>query len=286
VAPAGAGGQNLAMTPAEAVLGLYEAYQARSWGTARNFLHADAVVDMPATGERLVGRPDLLDFQRSYPEPWGDLAVLRVVGGTTEGDVVVAAEVEVRAPAQLFRLAAFWECRDGLLWRGVEYWTTVGGQSPPPERRQPLGPPEVLWRTDGMRIEVLPEKLSDQAVALWHEVGLTRPWNDPDDDLRRAMNGPASTILAAVDGEHLVGTAMVGHDGHRGWVYYLAVSPSMRGRGLGARLMAAGETWLRELGVPKVQLMVRRTNQGVKEFYHHLGYREDDVAVLSRRLRS
>jgi hypothetical protein len=62
-------------------------------------------------------------------------------------------------------------------------------------------------------------------VVLWHDSGLTRPRNDPDADLRRAVAGPSSTILAAVDdGGGLLGTAMVGHDGHRGWPYYVASS--------------------------------------------------------------
>ena len=56
----------------------------------------------------------------------------------------------------------------------------------------------------------------DAAVALWHEVGLTRPWNDPAEDLRRAIAGPSSTVLAGTDGDTLTATAMVGHDGHRG----------------------------------------------------------------------
>ena len=138
------------MTPAEAVRGLYEAYQARNWDTARSFLHADAAVDMPATGERLVGRPDVLDFQRGYPEPWGDLAVLRVVGGTTAGDVVVAAEIEVRGPVELFRLAAFWECRDDLLWRGV---VAFGGSDPTVERpgRRPAASDEWARVDDSRR---------------------------------------------------------------------------------------------------------------------------------------
>jgi hypothetical protein len=76
-----------------------------------------------------------------------------------------------------------------------------------------------------MKIDDLPEALFSEAVALWHEAGLTRPWNDPDADLARAMRAENATVLAARDeGGALLGTAMVGHDGHRGWVYYLAVS--------------------------------------------------------------
>jgi len=107
---------------------LYERYQARDWTGAAALLHPDTRLDMPATGERLEGRADVIGLQERYPEPWGDLAVLRVVGsGTT-----AAAELEVVAPSEVFRCAAFWEAADGRLARGVEYWVTVGGERPPP----------------------------------------------------------------------------------------------------------------------------------------------------------
>ena len=108
------------------VRALYEAYQRRDWEAAAELLHPEATVDMPDTRERLTGREGVLDFQRNYPEPWGDLAVLRVLGGADEA----CAEVEVAAPAETFRLAAFWRSEDGLLRDGIEYWVTVGGEQP------------------------------------------------------------------------------------------------------------------------------------------------------------
>lgn len=135
-----------------------------------------------------------------------------------------------------------------------------------------------------MRITTLPEALYGTAVALWQDTGLTRPWNDPEQDLRRAMTGPASTVLAAVEAERLLATAMVGHDGHRGWVYYLAVVPDERGHGVGRRMMRACEEWVIGHGVPKMNLMVRSGNAQVLAFYDRLGYRAGDVTVLARRL--
>jgi ribosomal protein S18 acetylase RimI-like enzyme len=136
-----------------------------------------------------------------------------------------------------------------------------------------------------VRITDLPAELSAQAVELWQEAGLTRPWNDPDADLRRAMAGSTSTILAARnDAGSLLGTAMVGHDGHRGWVYYLAVQPSHRRQGVARRLMSACEDWVRERGVLKIQLMVRHANQDVIAFYSALGYVDGEVVVLGRFL--
>jgi ketosteroid isomerase-like protein len=113
------------------VRALYEAYQDRDWDRAAGCLHPDAVVEMPATGEWLDGRDGVIEFQRSYPEPWGVLTVRRALGGAHE----CAAEVEVADPAgQRFAMAAFWRQRDGLLQAGIEYWVTVGGEQPPAGR--------------------------------------------------------------------------------------------------------------------------------------------------------
>ena len=124
----------------------------------------------------------------------------------------------------------------------------------------------------------------DDTVALWTEAGLARPWNDAAGDFLRAVDGAGSAVLGLrADGE-LVGSAMVGHDGHRGWVYYLAVAESARGRGLGKELMGAAEAWLVERGLPKIQFMVRTDNTAVLDFYDHLGYAKQDCLVLGRRL--
>jgi ribosomal protein S18 acetylase RimI-like enzyme len=135
-----------------------------------------------------------------------------------------------------------------------------------------------------MHIESLAPAQFDAAIALWHDAGLTRPWNDPVDDLRRAMAGPASTVLAGTAGGKLLATAMVGHDGHRGWVYYVAVRPDQRGRGYGRAIMRACETWLAARDVPKIDLMVRTENDAVLAFYQAIGYGRDEVFVMSKRL--
>jgi ribosomal protein S18 acetylase RimI-like enzyme len=122
------------------------------------------------------------------------------------------------------------------------------------------------------------------AIGLWAEAGLTRPWNDPGADFDRALAAPRSAVLGGSDGGLLLGTVMVGDDGHRGWVYYLAVRDPHRHRGVGRQLMAAAEGWLRGHGVGKVNLMVRSSNQVALGFYARLGYQDDEVAVLSRWL--
>ena len=121
-------------------------------------------------------------------------------------------------------------------------------------------------------------------AALWEEAGLTRPWNDPHADIALARRGPHSTILVARQGTALAGSVMVGHDEHRGWVYYLAVAQDQRGRGLGRALLTAAEDWLRARAVPKLMLLVRPDNEQVRGFYAAVGYAEEPRVVFSRRL--
>jgi ketosteroid isomerase-like protein len=119
------------MSATELVRRLYESYQARDWATAESLMHQDASVELPATAERLTGRPQVMQFQYEYPEPWGEMQVLSTVGD----DLSAAAEVQVLAPdGQQFRMAAFWQVRDGLLWCGTEYWLTAGSEAPPANR--------------------------------------------------------------------------------------------------------------------------------------------------------
>jgi ribosomal protein S18 acetylase RimI-like enzyme len=124
----------------------------------------------------------------------------------------------------------------------------------------------------------------DAVIGLWQAAGLTRPWNAPAADFDRAAQGTTSAILLLREGDTLLGTAMVGEDGHRGWVYYLAVAESARGQGHGRALMAAAEAWLRARGCPKLQLMVREGNDAAIGFYRALGLEVQPVVTLGRFL--
>ncbi len=192
-------------------------------------------------------------------------------------------QVQVRRPQE--RRASSGRRRPAAAARsGSRRWRSRAAAAPPahvPDRADvtavnPSGSPVMIRR--------LPEHLYSDAVALWQQTGLTRPWNDPTADLRLAMTGSASTVLAAIERDALLATAMVGHDGHRGWVYYLAVTPAQQGRGLGRRMVQACEEWVRARGVPKIQLMVRTDNAPVAAFYERLGYADAQVVVLGRRL--
>lgn len=133
---------------------------------------------------------------------------------------------------------------------------------------------------------VAPATAADEGpvVALWQAAGLTRPWNDPVADFRRALATPASDVLVARVGASLAGAVMVGDDGHRGWVYYLGVDPQRRRSGIGRALMASAEDWLRKRDCPKLMFMVRHDNLATKAFYAALGYDAQEVVTLGRRL--
>jgi ribosomal protein S18 acetylase RimI-like enzyme len=121
-------------------------------------------------------------------------------------------------------------------------------------------------------------------IALWQACGLTRPWNDPAADIALARRGPNSAILIGRDGDVMIATAMVGHDGHRGWVYYVAVDPARREKGFGLAIMNAAEDWLRQAGIAKLQLMVRRENARAGAFYQSIGYAESQTIVFAKWL--
>jgi ribosomal protein S18 acetylase RimI-like enzyme len=121
-------------------------------------------------------------------------------------------------------------------------------------------------------------------IALWEACNLTRPWNDPLADFALALKTPSSTIVVVLDGDIVTGTVMVGFDGHRGWVYYLAAHPDWQRRGIGRMLMAAAEDWLRDQGAPKIQLMVRSDNDVARGFYEALGYEIQSVTTYGKRL--
>lgn len=113
-------------------------------------------------------------------------------------------------------------------------------------------------------------------MELWRACSLVTSYNDPGDDFRFAVSGACSAVLVGeTPDQEIAATVMVGHDGHRGWLYYVAVSPRYRAQRCGRQIVDAGEAWLRARNVPKVQLIVRETNPRAVSFYHRLGY---DVA--------
>jgi ribosomal protein S18 acetylase RimI-like enzyme len=124
----------------------------------------------------------------------------------------------------------------------------------------------------------------DQVVALWHACGLTKDYNPPAGDIAFCRATPTSELFVAADGGRVVATAMAGHDGHRGWLYYVAVEPAFRSGGLGRLMVDVAEDWLRGLGVRKVNLIIRDTNTAVRGFYERLGYDVEPRTQMARWL--
>lgn len=133
---------------------------------------------------------------------------------------------------------------------------------------------------------IRPFRPSDEAdvVSLWKLCDLVRPWNNPQRDIVRKLRVKPEWFLVAEADAQVVATVMVGYDGHRGWINYLAVAPRWQRAGLGRRLIAEAEKILREAGCPKINLQVRRANVDVVTFYERLGYAADDVVSLGKRL--
>lgn len=123
-----------------------------------------------------------------------------------------------------------------------------------------------------------------QVVELWRRCELLRPWNDPYKDIQRKLDIAPDQFLIGVDEDCVIATAMIGYDGHRGWIYYLAVSPDVQRQGLGRVLMDEAERRLRALGCPKINLQVRTSNTQVIDFYRSVGFVEDAVLSLGKRL--
>ncbi len=126
----------------------------------------------------------------------------------------------------------------------------------------------------------------DDIVRLWRDCDLVRPWNDPQADIARCRSAADAALFVtpgAAAGQ-VWATAMAGWDGHRGWLYYVAVDPARRSEGLGRRMVRHAEAWLAGRGAPKVELMIRTENAAVAAFYAAIGYETQQVTVMARWL--
>ncbi len=121
-------------------------------------------------------------------------------------------------------------------------------------------------------------------ITLWETCGLLRPWNDPNRDIDRKIARDPDGFLIGESGGRIVATAMVGYDGHRGWVNYLAVDPAVGGSGIGRTMIEVAENHLLELGCPKLNIQARGSNADAIAFYERIGFSRDDVVNLGKRL--
>lgn len=135
-----------------------------------------------------------------------------------------------------------------------------------------------------MQIRAFAPADQDAVIALWQACELTRAWNDPKRDIARKLTTqPELFLVGLLDGQ-LIASVMAGYDGHRGWVNYLAVSPQHQRQSYARQMMQTAERLLEARGCPKLNLQIRSSNAQVIEFYRRLGYVQDDVVSMGRRL--
>jgi len=137
-----------------------------------------------------------------------------------------------------------------------------------------------------MEIKAFEDRYKDDVVKLWRECGPVAPQNDPGKDIQRKLKVDPELFLIGVVDDVIVSTVMGGYEGHRGWINYLAVKPSQQRKGYGQAIMQAVEALLSQKGCPKINLQVRSTNKSVIEFYSAIGYGDDNVVGLGKRLEN
>ncbi|MEJ2108691.1 MAG: GNAT family acetyltransferase [Acidobacteriota bacterium] len=135
-----------------------------------------------------------------------------------------------------------------------------------------------------MNIRPFNKSDTDDVVGLWKECGLVVPWNDPIRDIERKMRVNPEWFLVGELNGHIIATCMVGYEGHRGWINYLAVKPDMQKQGLGRRMMERAEALMHDVGCAKINLMVRSSNRDVIRFYERIGYKQDAVVSMGKRI--
>ena len=137
-----------------------------------------------------------------------------------------------------------------------------------------------------MEIREYNEKDHDSVIALWSECSLVVPQNNPSKDIERKLKVDPDLLLVGTVGNEIIATVMGGYEGHRGWINYLAVKPSEQRNGFGQAIMKAVEQRLEKKGCPKINLQVRTTNEQVIAFYSSIGYGDDNVVGLGKRLKN
>jgi len=135
-------------------------------------------------------------------------------------------------------------------------------------------------------MKIRPYDISDEnaVIRLWIECGLVAPQNNPIRDIQRKLKVDPHWFLVGSQDGVIIASCMVGYEGHRGWINYLAVSPSKQRRGYAKQIMAEAERLLRAADCPKINLQVRNTNSQVIAFYESIGFKNDEVTSLGKRL--
>ena len=141
-------------------------------------------------------------------------------------------------------------------------------------------------RNDPLNIRPGTRHDRSDVIALWERVF---PDDPPHNAPARMFDAKLAIgddmLFVATDADRVVGTAMAGYDGHRGWLYTVAVSPELRRRGIGTDLVRHAVDALRAAGCIKVNLQIRATNAAVRGFYESLGFEVEDRLSMGMHIR-
>ena len=125
---------------------------------------------------------------------------------------------------------------------------------------------------------------SEAVIDLWRRCELIVPWNDPEKDILRKLSVNDDLFILAEKKGGVIASAIGGYDGHRGYIYYLAVLPEFQKKGVGSEILKKIETKLLNNGCPKINLFVRNTNLRVQAFYKKNKYKIQESQIYGKRL--
>ena len=137
-------------------------------------------------------------------------------------------------------------------------------------------------------MKIRPYNVEDESdvIFLWEMCELVVTKNNPSKDITTKLNDSPELFLVGEISGTIVDSIMIGYEGRRGWINYLAVHPEFQRQGLAKKLVDECERVLKDMGCSKVNLQVRSSNTGVVDFYHRLGFSIDDVISMGKRLDS
>ena len=135
-----------------------------------------------------------------------------------------------------------------------------------------------------MKIRTYQDSDQNAIIQLWIDCGLVAPQNNPIQDIKRKLKVNPEWFLVGLIDDKVMASCMVGYEGHRGWINYLAVSPKEQRQGYATQMMGEAQRILTNANCPKINLQIRTSNLKVVAFYESLGYKEDKVTSLGLRL--
>lgn len=145
---------------------------------------------------------------------------------------------------------------------------------------------EIKMNKSTNHLQIRPFQPLDESkvIALWHQCGLVVSQNDPKSDIDTKLQFQPDLMLVGTIQNDLVASVMIGYEGHRGWINYLAVAPEFQKQGIGHAMMKRVESILKSMGCPKINLQVRSQNKAVISFYEKIGYKVENVTSMGKRL--